>query len=110
VDAPVRNAAIRVAVRRLQSARFWRVIWLVLVGLTAFANGVGLALGTIRLSPVHWNVDDLASLAFIFAVFVGIPVAVCYASLRAKHRLQMLGQPQIQPSFGTATSSAPPGR
>jgi hypothetical protein len=39
VDAPVRDAAIRVAGRRLQSARFWRVLWLVLLCLIILSAG-----------------------------------------------------------------------
>jgi hypothetical protein len=100
VDAPVRDAAIRVAWRRLYVARFWRVMWLVLLGLILLAADVGLALGT---WPSYWGPDDWVN----FAVIPGFTIAAWYVSLSVKHRLQTLGQTQIQSPFGTATSSAP---
>jgi hypothetical protein len=81
VDAPVRDAAIRVAGRRLYSTRSWRVV----LGLLVFAAGVGLALGT---WPSGWDPDGWIN----FAVILGISVAGTYGSLSAKHRLQTLRQ------------------
>jgi hypothetical protein len=87
VDAPVRDAAIRVGQLRLESARFWRVMWLVLlcwvVGWQAlFAIG-----------PHFWNrfwnewdPDHLTG----FAVCLFATVAAWYVSLSVMHRLQTL--------------------
>jgi Protein of unknown function (DUF2510) len=101
-DAPIRDAAIRVAGRRLQSARLWRVLWLVvLICAHVF-------------SPVWefvWKTgtyDDLHPGDWIsFALVLCLTVAAWYVSISAKHRLQMLRQTQAQSPFGTATSSAP---
>jgi hypothetical protein len=108
VDAPVREAAIRVGQRRLQSALFWRTIWLVLSGWGVLAIvllvGEWLARGTWPASGS--NTHDWISRAVSFAVILGLLIAAWYVPLNIKHRLQMLGQTQIQSPFGTATSSA----
>jgi hypothetical protein len=85
VDAPVRDAAIRVAGRRLQSARFWRVLWLVLLCLLILSAGAGLAQGT---WPSAWEADDW----FNFAVILFFTVAAWHASLSARDCLQILRQ------------------
>lgn len=81
VDAPVRDAATRIAGRRLYSARSWRVM-LVLIVLTAcvpLARGAWPSWG-----PEGW---------LYFAVILGFTVAAWYEWLSSKHRLQTLRQP-----------------
>ena len=81
VDAPVRDAAIWIAGRRLQSARSWRL----LLGLVVLGPGSGLALGT---WPSLWHPEEWIN----FAVILGITVAAWYLSLTLKHRLRLLRQ------------------
>jgi hypothetical protein len=101
VDAPVRDAAIRVAWRRLQSARFWRVLWLVLLGLGTLSWLMPRFVW--KQGTPGWDIDDWIN----FAIVLCFTVAAWYVSLSVKHRLQTLGPTQIQSPFGTATSFAP---
>ena len=101
VDARVRDAAIRVALRRLCVARFWRVMWLVLLGLWVPLVAVVLVRGETRSLNLH--LED----GINFAVLLYLTVAAWHVSLSVKHRLQTLGQTQIQSPLGVATSSAP---
>ncbi len=83
VDVPVRDAAIWVAGRRLQSARIWRVMWLVL-----------LCLGVLSFVLAWIGRGSLGKLmtGIIFAVILCLTVAAWYVSLSVKHRLQTLRQ------------------
>ncbi len=81
VDASVRDAAIRIAWRRLQSARSWRV----LLGLLVLFEGLALALGK---WPSGWDLEDWID----FAAFLVIAVGAWFLSQSLKHRIQMLRQ------------------
>jgi hypothetical protein len=89
-DAPVRDAAIRVAWRRLGTALFWRQLWLVLLGLAVLAVGGSLARGFLfgTWPSSGWSTHDWIS----SAVVVGFTVAAWYVPRSVKNRLQMLGQ------------------
>jgi hypothetical protein len=83
-DAPVRDAAIEVTGRRLYSARFWRTMWLVVLGWHVFFL---LALfGTSR-----WPRLDTDGWVWV-AVILYTTVTAWYVSLSAKHRLRRLRQ------------------
>lgn len=88
VDAPVRDAAIRVTRRRLTVARSWRVVGLILVGL--------LLVGVLQLAAhpaLSTRLSELdAADWFDIALAFGLAVTACYASLNAEHRLQLLGR------------------
>ncbi len=100
-DAPVLDAAIRVAGQRLNLARFWRTIWLVFVGLPVLVAGAQLALGTYQ--PTNSEPSDWIFLALLLYFMV----SACYVSISLKHRVEMLRQARIQSPFGATTTSAP---
>jgi hypothetical protein len=95
-DASVLYAAIRVAGHRLNLARFWRTLILVLVGVHVVAAGAGLALGTIT-SPA--STDSLPSDWISLAIVLYFMASVCYASISVKHRLEVLRQAWSQSPF-----------
>jgi hypothetical protein len=102
-DASVLYAAIRVAAHRLNLARFWRTLFLVLIGANVLAVGVGLALGTIR--PTI-STNSLPSEWISLALFLYVFVSVCYVSISVQHRLEVLRQAWSQ-SPVAATTTAP---
>lgn len=94
VDAAVRDAAIRVAQRRLRSVLSWRALWLVLFCLAVLSAGARQARAVIfgTRPPSGWNTHDWISLAVGLAVVLCFTVAAWYVSLSVKHRLQTLSQ------------------
>jgi Protein of unknown function (DUF2510) len=90
VDAPVRDAAIRITERRLRLARFWRVMWLIGVGMGVLSLVIWIfrsELSWWNQTPA-WHPGDWIN----FAISLGFAVGAWYASISAKHRLQMLRQ------------------
>jgi hypothetical protein len=105
-DAPVRVAAIRVAGRRLQSARFWRAIWLMLscVAVISLLAHIVNTAALLAHDPWKPGTDNWqAGTCFTLTIILCFAVA-WYVSLDVKHRLQALGQTQMLSPFGTATS------
>jgi len=81
-DGFVRVAAIRISERRLYLARFWRVMWLVVVCL-----GLGFfALGRYLNGTSGWQADDWIGEAIVLCV----AVTAWYVFLRIGPRLQTL--------------------
>jgi hypothetical protein len=95
VDAPVRDAAIRVAQRRLQSALFWKAICLALLCIAGLCVIAGLANETLPSGWVHEHWTTLPS-GYLLGSLIDAAVILCftaaawYVSLSVKRRLQAL--------------------
>ncbi|OBA78645.1 hypothetical protein A9W99_23555 [Mycobacterium sp. 1164966.3] len=82
-DPAVREAAIRLAARKVYSARFWTSNCRVLLVLIVLFAVLGLAVGT---WPSGWHSDDWISCAALLSVML----VGWHSSAATKHRLQML--------------------
>ncbi len=89
-DASVRDAAIGVTERRLRRARFWRVMWLIGVGMGVLSLVIWIFRSEVSLwrQAAAWDPGDWIN----FAIILGFAVGAWYASISAKHRLQTLRQ------------------
>ncbi len=90
VDAPVRDAAIRITERRLRLDRFWRWIWLfwLCTGILGLVTWIFRSEVSLWRQTPAWDLGTWVS----FAIFLGVAVAAWHASINAKHRLQTLRQ------------------
>jgi hypothetical protein len=81
---------MRITRRRLQLARFWRVMWLLALCLHVLTLGAWSLRSSVRLwsQMPGWDPDDW----FAFAVLLCLTVAAWHASISAKRRLQTLRQ------------------
>lgn len=86
-DARLRDAAVQVNQRRLQSALLWRAVWTALLGLEVLV-----LVGTVWDGRTPgWGGRD----ALYLAVHVALALAAWHASFDVKHRLQMLRLPVL---------------
>ncbi|MCV6967100.1 hypothetical protein BST27_13255 [Mycobacterium intermedium] len=86
-DPSLRDAAIQVNQRRLQSALLWRAIWSVLLSVEVLV-----LVGTVWAGRTPlWGGRD----AMYLAVHVVLTLAAWHTSLDVRHRLQMLRAPVL---------------